>query len=275
MVWLLTLFFAVCSVTAQQPTPAPATSEATFEAVSIREARGGQAFSGMRPHPSGLTATDTTAMDLIRYAFEIIESDVVGDLPGWIRTKKFDVVARSSGEPLTYTRLRLMVRALLRDRLRLDATFERTEAEVYAMVLERSDGKWGPNLRPSTSTCIAEPLVREPSVQPVKVLRITSCGAVVGTNIEGLNSIIGNRVTMQKLARAISRYGRFDLPVVDQTGLSGEFDIMALVSADIAGATIDARFLTAMREQLGLTIRRGQGVLDVLRIRRIEQPSPN
>jgi uncharacterized protein (TIGR03435 family) len=69
--------------------------------------------------------------------------------------------------------------------------------------------------------------------------------------------------------------GRFDRPVVDRTGLAGEFDIVALVSADIAGATSEARFLTAMREQLGLTLRSEQGTLDVLRIRRIQRPTPN
>ena len=246
-----------------------------FDAVSIREAQGRSPSSGLRPHPSGLTATNVTVLDLIRLAFDVIEAHVVGELPGWITTKKFDVVAKSSGEPLTYSRLRLMARAMLQERFRLDASYERMEASVYALVMARSDGKAGPNLRPSTGTCAADRLVTEPSALPVRVLEIPNCDVSAFTDSGGLNAVVGNRVTMQKLARALSRYGRFDRPVVDQTGLSGEFDIKALVSADIPGATSDARFLTAMREQLGLTFRSGLGTIDVLRVRRIEQPSPN
>jgi uncharacterized protein (TIGR03435 family) len=80
---------------------------------------------------------------------------------------------------------------------------------------------------------------------------------------------------MHQLARALLRYGRFDMPIVDQTGLSGVFDILAMPTADMRGATNEAPLLTAMREQLGLTLRSSQGAVDVFRIRRIEQPSPN
>ena len=264
------LVLAVGAVTAQPAKP-------VFDAVSIRGARSGPASVEMRPNPSGLTAINATALDLIRFAFEVIDADVIGDLPGWIRTKSFDLVARSADEALTYSRLRLMARALLQDRFRLDVSAERVEVPVYALVMERSDGKAGPNLRPSTSasTCIVDPLVPEPLTMPVKTLTSTSCGPSVISDSAGMSAVIGSRITMQRFARTLSRFGRLDRPVVDQTGLSGEFDILALVSADMGGATGDARFLTAMREQLGLTLRAGQGTLDVLRIRRIEQPSPN
>lgn len=80
---------------------------------------------------------------------------------------------------------------------------------------------------------------------------------------------------MRQLAQALSRRGSFDRRVVDETGLSGEFDIMAMVTEDMAGATSDARFLVAMREQLGLTLRSGQGAFDVLSVRSIKEPTPN
>lgn len=85
--------FAVTTA-ARQATP-------VFEAVSIREARSGPASVQMRPHPSGLTAINATALDLIRFAFEVVDADLVGELPGWVRTRRFDVVARSADEALT------------------------------------------------------------------------------------------------------------------------------------------------------------------------------
>jgi uncharacterized protein (TIGR03435 family) len=170
-----------------------------------------------------------------------------------------------------------MSQALLRDRFRLDASYERVEVPVYALVIERSDGKVGPNLRASASleTCNPDPLVRESPDQPVKVLPISSCGVAAVLSSGGLTAVMGTQVTMTQLARSLSGFGKFGRTVIDRTGLSGEFDMSAVVSADIAGATSEARFLTAMREQLGLTLRSEQGNLDVLRIRRIEQPSPN
>jgi uncharacterized protein (TIGR03435 family) len=256
--------------------PAQVPAGAAFEAVSIREARSESMSFTLRQHPSGLTATSATALDLIRYAFEIIDADIVGELPGWAGSRKFDIVARSSGEPLTYSRLRAMSRVLLEDRFRLDASYERAEVPVFALVPARSDGRPGPNLRPSVSKCARDPLVQEPSGQSVRVLMLgDNCAVSPISNSGGLTGLAGARVSMQQIARALSKYGRFERPVVDQTGLAGEFDVMAVVSPDIQGATGAARFLTAMQEQLGLTLRGQQGTIDVFRIRRIEQPSPN
>ena len=85
----------------------------------------------------------------------------------------------------------------------------------------------------------------------------------------------GARVTMQEFARALSRYGGYDHPIVDRTGLTGEFDVGAAASGDIVAPTRQARLLIALREQAGLTLRSEEGTYEVLRVRRIEQPSAN
>ena len=79
-----------------------------------------------------------------------------------------------------------------------------------------------------------------------------------------------------------SRVGSFDRPVVDRTGLTGEYDLAAGPTPVMAGpasgdfeAYSEFRFLTALREQLGLILRAEPGSFDVLRVKRIEQPSPN
>ena len=80
---------------------------------------------------------------------------------------------------------------------------------------------------------------------------------------------------MQELAEQLSRIGGFDRPVIDATRLNGEFDLLAFPTEDMIAPTSQARFLIAMREQLGLTLRGEEGIYPVLRIRRIEQPSAN
>jgi uncharacterized protein (TIGR03435 family) len=86
---------------------------------------------------------------------------------------------------------------------------------------------------------------------------------------------MGVRVTVQQVAKSLSLRGVFDRPVVDHTGLQGEFDFVALPTPDMVAATPQATLLIAIREQLGIMIRPEQGAYDVLRVRRIEKPSPN
>src|SRR5688572_3401581 len=119
-----------------------------FDVISIRENQSGSTAS-VRPQPLGLIVTNTTALDLIRYAYGVLERDVVGELPGWVRSTRFDVTARTDKGPLTSSRLLVMTKALLEDRFSLDVLLERVEGPVYALVMARSDGKMGPNMRVS------------------------------------------------------------------------------------------------------------------------------
>ena len=48
-----------------------------------------------------------------------------------------------------------MLRALLADRFKLAAHNESRELPIYALVKARSDGKLGPELRPSAVDCAA------------------------------------------------------------------------------------------------------------------------
>jgi uncharacterized protein (TIGR03435 family) len=80
---------------------------------------------------------------------------------------------------------------------------------------------------------------------------------------------------MQQLASQLSRSSGLDRPVVDRTGLNGEFDMSVAPQPDMVAPSSEARFLIALREQAGLILRAEEGSFEVLRIRRIEQPSPD
>jgi uncharacterized protein (TIGR03435 family) len=248
----------------------------SFEVASIRENHSSSIASPqIRQQPSGLTATNVTVLSLIQYAFGVTEGDIVAELPSWVKATRFDVVAKTAHGPLSRSRLLSMTKVLLEDRFGLDASYERVEGPVYALVTARADGKTGPRMRPSESNCLVDaPL--DAAEQPVRVLNISSrCGLSHMTDSGGLVGLFGSRVTLPQFARELSRVGGLDRPVVDRTGLKGEFDMAAAPTPDMVAATGQARFLIALREQLGLVLRSEPGSFEVLKIRRIEKPSPN
>ena len=260
------------------------TRRETFETISIRERPRDSAGSlFVRVGPLSFSASNATVLELIQNYFPIpeiqingiSERQIIGNLPGWAKSTRFDVIARAAGEPLTRTRLTAMIRTLLEDRFRLDASLERVTMPAYGLVMARSDGSRGPNLQPSQLKCEVDPPLTATPEQPVKVVVRTDCGFRIGTNNGWLIMIRTARATMDQFAAYLSRYGGFDRPIVNRTGLSGEFSLLVIPTADMPGATSDARFLIAMREQLGLTIRAEQLPVDVLRIHRIERPSEN
>ena len=211
-----------------------------------------------------------TALYLITFAYGVLERDIVGELPDWVKTTRFDVVARTANGPLTPRRLHAMTRTLLEDRFGLEALSEQASGRVLALVRERTDGKPGPNLRPSESKCQFD--------APLEARTTPGLGGNCGAGMfwsSTVAGIEGSRVTMRELARILTRQGGYDHPIVDRTGLTGEFDVGVMGSADIVAPTRQPRLLIALQEQAGLTLRSEEGTYEVLRIRRIEQPSAN
>jgi uncharacterized protein (TIGR03435 family) len=253
------------------------TQRESFDVASIRVSQGGSARR-LRMHPLGLDVSNTTALELIEFAFGVIERDVVGERPSWMEATRFDVAARTANGPLTPNRVRAMTRALLEDRFRLNASIEEADGHVYALVSAQPDGDvMGTMLRPSSSTCdVDAPLTDAERPAPVRVLSLQdACGFRILTDGGILAGLMGMTVTMQGLAVQLSRVGGFGRPVVDGTGLNGKFDMAIVPLADMVAPTSQVRFLMALREQGGLTLESEEGSYEVLRIRSIEQPSEN
>jgi uncharacterized protein (TIGR03435 family) len=67
-------------------------------------------------------------------------------------------------------------------------------------------------------------------------------------------------------------------PVIDQTGIKGTFDVRLRWTDDLAptdNPDAPPSIYTALRETLGLDLKRGRGPVDVLVIEHIERPRPN
>ena len=246
----------------------------SFDTASIRENKSGGYFS-VRLGPLSFSVTNTTVLQLIQEYFGIPEKQVVGNLPDWVKSTKFDIIARAAGAPLTRSRLVAMIKTLLEDRFRMDMSFEQLTMPAYALVMTRSDGSRGPNLQPSKSECELDPLLTPTPEGFVQAPVIPGCRFRHGWSGGWLIGLIANRATMDQFAADLTRSAGFDRPVVNRTGLSGEFDLFVRPTADMVAPTSEARLLIAMREQLGMTLRAEQLPVDVLRINRIQRPSEN
>jgi len=89
--------------------------------------------------------------------------------------------------------------------------------------------------------------------------------------------IVLHNLTMAGLAEALARQvGR---PVVDQTGLSGAFDInlkwTPIEAAPPAPADNGPSIFTAVQEQLGLRLQTAKAPIELLVIKNVNRPSDN
>jgi uncharacterized protein (TIGR03435 family) len=163
-----TLSIAVCVVVlalsgfvaAQQPqTPEPK-KDLTFDVASIKLSDPNNTSPlGMIPMvlpqgPGRLSASNVPLRLLVRMAYQVQDFQIVGG-PSWQTSQKFDIVAKAADDVgLTDTsKLMPMLKSLLEDRFKMKTHMETREMPIEQLVIARSDGKLGPNLRPSTSDC--------------------------------------------------------------------------------------------------------------------------
>ena len=215
-----------------------------------------------------------------------MEGQIVGG-PGWLDTDRFDIAAKMP--PMTTSENMLaMVQALLADRFKLQTHTETRELPVYALVLARSDGRLGNEMRSAGVDCDAlreaqrlgtapRPTPREPG-KP-----LPPCTTTIGFG--SVTRIESGGMSLAQLVSALSQStGR---PVIDRTGLSGHFVVKLEFVSEAGGgsplgppppgpapaAPVDTPSLfAAIQEQLGLKLDARREPTDVLVIDRAEQP---
>src|SRR6266702_4891602 len=146
---------------AQTPQPALA-----FEVASIKPNTSGDGHVMLGNQPGRFTATNVTLRMLIRNAYQLQDFQISGG-PGWLASDHFDIVAKIEagvqdampiGPPVPGqgpTPLQLMLRSLLTERFKLAVHSETKEQPIYALVMARSDGRLGPDLKKSETDCAA------------------------------------------------------------------------------------------------------------------------
>lgn len=293
---LTTVAFALGARTSllQAQAPASPARGPAFEVASVKPNKSGDQRVMIRAEPGGqYTATNVTLQMLIQSSYRVQNFQIVG-APSWTASDRFNIVAKAGAEESPVRAagidqggpIQLMVQALLADRFKLAARSETRELPVFALVMARSDGRLGPQLHKSDVDCAARfapgappPPLSKPGERPV-------CGMYYPPG-----RVLAGAIEISQLATVLS--GRLNRVVVDQTGLSGVFDLdlqwtpdlnqgagalgplPVRPDADAQPATESASVFTAIQEQLGLKLDARRRPVEVLVIDHVEQPTPD
>jgi uncharacterized protein (TIGR03435 family) len=257
---LLLTAFAVCAQpTAQDP------GALQFEVASIKpsppDSRGGMA----RPDPGGLRyrGSNLSLRIYIAACYRLRNDQVIGG-PGWIDSDRFDILA-SAAKPSSVEQMYLMMRNLLKDRCHLEFHLENRQMPVYALAVDSP----GPKLTRHDAASGGDSWIEQASEAPFHA-KWTATSASMD-------------IFAGRLARVLDR------PVLNETGLAGDYDFTLKYTLDIPpnlppsaliknGEPIDTSGPTifqAVHQQLGLRLDARKGAAPILVIDHVEKPSAN
>jgi len=245
------LLFLAGAVFAQQPA-APA-----FDVASIKPNK-----TVMRPQghvslgdditvdPVNLTMRAISLQGAIRWAYRVTDYQISG--PAWLNAERFDITAKAAA-PASEAEQRQMLQGLLADRFALKVHQEKKEVQVYVLLVAKN----GPKFHASEGDGKSSLSSNRPMVMNAKF------------------------TTMAQLADLLTMPLR--APVIDETGLNGQYDFMADLTSyapppgvgggsgpgpigDPAGVV-----LSLVQEQLGLKLESRKRTIDFLVIDHAEK----
>jgi uncharacterized protein (TIGR03435 family) len=201
--------------------------------------------------PGGrFTANATTVKFLLEWAYGILPFQHSGG-PAWMEDDRYDIVAKASG-PATDDEMKLMTQTLLSERFKLK--FHHETREAPALVL--TAGKTTPKLFPP----------KEGETHSLRIMR------QMGEDQKVVSyHVVATRFSFAQLNQTFARL--LDRVIVNQTGLDGDFDFtLDLTPDENQPNPLDPSLLiSAMREQLGLTVKSQKGPVDFFVIDSVEK----
>jgi bla regulator protein blaR1 len=273
-------------------TRAQSAARSQFEVISIKPDRSENGNVSMGYDAGRFTVRNFSLKRLIYNAYHPLK--IVGD-PSWLTSEKYDIDAKvedSLAEKLRklspdqqIARVMLMLQSALEDRFQLKLSHQSQELPVYVLVV----AKGGPKLTPTTlppydseHPGAARDSGRVNGFTPAgtRGSRMPEPGQFVATG-QPIGVIIGT------LSHELGA-----LIVLDQTGLTGEYDFTlkwtpgAGLPTSTTGSSQDSdtaplpdpsgtSIFTALQEQLGLKLETKKAPVDVLVITHVERPSGN
>jgi uncharacterized protein (TIGR03435 family) len=243
------LIINVLSVTSIQAQTTPRAAPQSFEVASIKVNQTGGEARRAGSSPGGVfTATNVTLKLLISRAFGVPESQIERG-PGWMETERYDVAAKAA-TPLEMSReeLRPCLQALLAERFRLKYHRETKQGAVFSLSLAKRGSKLTPHAGDGGT-------------------------GISSSSGSGKVDIRGTKTTMARLAEYLSaQAGR---PVIDNTGLKGEYDFRLEWSIEDAPGAGGPSIFAALEEQLGLKLDATKGPIEIIVIDGAEKASAN
>jgi uncharacterized protein (TIGR03435 family) len=288
---------ASLSVHAQAPT---ASEKPSFSVATVKENKSDRRGNMNIPllgdiyTPTGgvFSGTNIPLITYIYFAYNFTGNQMqllAPRLPGWVISEHYDIEARAEGDP-TKAQMRLMMQSLLADRFKLAAHYETQQLPVFAAVLSRPE-KTGPQLRPHSedapcSTVPPPPPTRGSTPTPPTIAGglPTVCGGIVALpeSAPGHMRVGGRNIPIAMIISTLAQMGGFDRSVIDQTGLTGNFDFNIEWTPQYRGPEPDPQLddsgpqlMQALNEQLGLKLESKKGPVEVFILDHIERPSGN
>jgi uncharacterized protein (TIGR03435 family) len=243
----------------------PADADPSFEVSTIKPNVSSAAGMQVLTFRGRTFITENSSLaDLMMFAYSVQMKQILG-APDWIEKDRYDINATpdQEGTP-TADQVRIMIRKLLADRFQMKFHHDKRELSAFVLTV----GKDGPKLKLSQPNGNLHGI----GVQPAKT------GAMLFANnspIPAFTSFLQSIV--------------LDRPVVDQTGLTGRYDLAVTFTPDDSlfngqslgfpkpadGVEPAPGFFEAIQEQLGLKLVAEKTQVDVLAIDHVEKPSAN
>ena len=298
---------------AEKPQEAKPVAERRFEVASVKPNKqtlaeyinanqgnlsAATAVMGIRTLPGGrMTASFVTLRALILRAFEIKEYQLEGG-PEWVGTTNFEINAKADGDA-TPDEFNAMLKALLIERFALRTRTLSKDLPLHVLTLARTDGRLGSQLKPTSAACLAEmaerrknpgqPVPPRPAARTAEemrdMMRTPRCGvSSMSSSASSMTYSFGGLPLSTLVSRLSSE---LNAPVVDKTGLTGNYDAVLEYEPVRRQAGLSANpnpqepavlmppLRTALQQQLGLKLEDTKGPLDVIVIESVQQPTPD
>lgn len=266
----------------------PVAAMPSFAVVSVRATNPDAEHAGTRTELDSYRTEHTTIAQVLAYAFGLgYEHELVG-APAWVRTEPFDIQGKLDDEQVAAlrklgrddreTQMRWMVQSMLADRFGLRVHFETRELPVFVLEVAKGGLKCPrdttsppaisdpsrPRFRWSNAPSPPPPPPgwRAPSPSERKVQMQALHLRTQGWPFWLLVTMLGHLPELE---------GR---PVIDKTGLDGSYDCQMTWSQEGSDGAGQSLF-TAVRDQMGLTLRPAKGAVEVLVVDGIGRPSEN
>lgn len=211
--------FAACVAWSQANPPA-------FEVASIKQAAPqtmGRMMVRMGGDPGRVDYANVSLKDVMARAYEVKRYQING--PSWMDSERYDITAKvPDGVPKE--QIPAMLRVLLAERFKMAAHKETKEQPVYALIV----GKNGPKLTKSEDS---------PEGAPPRTMVAPDGGKIQapkGAMMMEMGGPGGN-ARMKAVGVDLGRFsdmlsGMLDRPVLDMTGVTGNYDISLDVSME-------------------------------------------
>jgi uncharacterized protein (TIGR03435 family) len=241
--------------------PSAATTAAklpAYDVVSIKPNKSGSGSVDVDSNVDTYNAKNITVKSLLEDAYGI-RKDLISGVPGPVDSVHFDVMAKivepdaAAIRKLTGRERGSMLLPILAERFQLKAHTETRILPVFELVVAANEPKFKHSAdQKSHST---------------------------GTSIQGSDrgiQLTAQNISMASLASSLE--GQVHRPVIDRTGLAGNYDVAMKWSSDTlpsAEAISGPSLFTALQEQLGLKLRPSKDPVDTLVVDHVEMPSEN